>query len=70
MELEFLNELHEARMTRNSFDQAKLTYTDCCERLYLSMLSLELLRRFPGSLPTAEAMQEELLHMVLSTILE
>ena len=53
MELEFLNELHEARMTRNSSDQAKLTYTDCCERLYLSMLSLELLRRFPGSLPTA-----------------
>ena len=24
-----------------------LTYTDCCERLYLSVLIIDLLRRFP-----------------------
>jgi len=45
----FLNDLAEARMTRNSSDQAKLSYTDCCERLYLIVLSLELLRLFPST---------------------
>ena len=45
--MEFLKDLHEARMTRNSSNQRVLTYTDCCERLYLSMLVLELLRQFP-----------------------
>ena len=44
MELEFLEEIYEARMTRNSMDQRQLTYTDCCERLYLSLLVLEVLR--------------------------
>ena len=33
MELNFLTELHEARMTRNTSDNSKLSYTDCCERL-------------------------------------
>ena len=47
MELEFLEELYEARMTRNSGDTAKLTFNDCCERLYLSLLVLELLRQYP-----------------------
>lgn len=49
MELAFLEELYEARMTRNTTDQSKLTYTDCGERLYLSLLILELLRQYPGS---------------------
>ena len=49
MELKFLDEIYEARMTRNSTDQKKLSYTDCGERLYLSLLILELLRQYPGS---------------------
>lgn len=51
--MEFLAELHEARMTRDSNNQKVLTYTDCCERLYLSLLSLELLRRYPQFAPLA-----------------
>ena len=51
--MEFLAELHEARMTRDSNNQKVLTYTDCCERLYLTMLSLELLRRYPQFAPLA-----------------
>lgn len=45
--MDFIRDLHEARMTRNSSNHRILTYTDCCERLYLSMLVLEVLRRFP-----------------------
>ena len=53
MELEFLDEIHEARMPRNSSDQRQLTYSDCCERLYLSLLVLEVFRRFPSFKPIA-----------------
>lgn len=45
--LEFMQDLQEARMTRNENNQRVLTYTDCCERLYLSLLVVDLLRRFP-----------------------
>jgi len=45
--VDFLKDLHEARMTRNSNNVKVLTYTDCCERLYLSLLVLELLRQYP-----------------------
>lgn len=45
--MDFLKDLHEARMTRNSNNVKVLTYTDCCERLYLSLLVLELLRQYP-----------------------
>ncbi len=51
--MEFIQEIYEARMTRNSSNQKVLTYTDCCERAYLTMLVLELLRRFPQTAPTA-----------------
>jgi len=51
--MQFLAELHEARMTRDSNNQKVLTYTDCCERLYLTLLSLELLRRYPQFAPFA-----------------
>jgi len=51
MELNFLTELHEARMTRNTSDNSKLSYTDCCERLYLTLLILDLLRKFPQFAP-------------------
>ena len=45
----FLNDIHEARMTRNQSDARVLTYTDCCERLYLTVLVLELMRQYPSS---------------------
>lgn len=45
--MEFIKDLHEARMTRGSSNQKVLSYTDCCERTYLIVLTLELLRRFP-----------------------
>ena len=51
MELNFLTELHEARMTRNTSDNSKLSYTDCCERLYLTLLILDLLNKFPQFSP-------------------
>lgn len=45
--MEFIQEIHEARMTRDGNNLRVLTYTDCCERLYLSLLIVDLLRRFP-----------------------
>lgn len=46
--MDFIKDLHEARMTRNESNTRRLTYTDCCERMYLILLVLELLRNFPG----------------------
>ena len=43
----FIKELHEARMTRDNGSARKLTYSDCCERLYLMLLILETMRQFP-----------------------
>ena len=43
----FLKSLGEARMTRNERDAKVLTYTDCCERAYLTMLVLQLFRYYP-----------------------
>ena len=45
--MHFIEEIHEARMTRDASNARVLTYTDCCERLFLSLLIVELLRRFP-----------------------
>ena len=45
--MEFLQELHEARLTRNEHNVRVLTYTDCCERLYLSLLILAVMNKFP-----------------------
>jgi len=45
--LDFLSSLFEARMTRDSSDQKVLTYTDCAERLYLTLLILQLLNQYP-----------------------
>lgn len=53
--MDFLKDLHEARMTRNATNQKVLTYTDCCERLYLSLMTLELLRKFPKYAPKVQA---------------
>lgn len=46
--MDFLKDLYEARMTRDSNNVKVLTYTDCCERLYLSLLVLELLQKYPA----------------------
>lgn len=53
--MEFIKDINEARMTRNSSDQRVLTFTDCCERLYLTILILELLRQFPKPSPVVRA---------------
>lgn len=44
----FLKDIHEARLTKNDNNMSKLSYTDCCERVYLSLLILELMRHFPA----------------------
>jgi len=46
-QLDFLSSLFEARMTRDSGNQKVLTYTDCSERLYLTLLILQLLNQYP-----------------------
>lgn len=46
-QLDFLSSLFEARMTRDSRDHKVLTYTDCSERLYLTLLILQLLNQYP-----------------------
>ena len=45
--MDFVSSLFEARMTRDSSDQKVLTYTDCSERLYLTLLILQLLNQYP-----------------------
>jgi hypothetical protein len=45
--MDFVSSLFEARMTRDSGDQKVLTYTDCSERLYLTLLILQLLNQYP-----------------------
>lgn len=51
--MDFIKGLHEARMTRNSQNQRVLTYTDCCERLYLILLAIEVINHFPKRRPQA-----------------
>ena len=47
--MDFIKELHEARLTRQGGALKSLTYTDCCERAYLTMLIMEVLRKFPNT---------------------
>ena len=47
MKFSFIKDLHEARMTKDNGSSRKLTYSDCCERLYLMLLILETMRNFP-----------------------
>jgi len=44
--MDFIKDLHEARMTKDNGSSRKLTYTDCCERLYLTLLALETMRQY------------------------
>ena len=51
--MDFIKELHEARLTREGGSLKTLSYTDCCERAYLTILILEVLRAFPQTAPYA-----------------
>lgn len=42
----FLKEIHESRMTKDNGNAKKLTYTDCGERMYLTLLALETMRQY------------------------
>ena len=44
--MEFIKDMHESRMTRSTGTLKSLTYTDCRERLYLSVLILEALYQY------------------------
>ena len=43
----FLKDIHEARMTKDNGSSRNLTYTDCGERMYLTLLALETMRQYP-----------------------
>jgi len=45
--MDFIKDLHEARMTKDNGSSRKLTYTDCGERTYLILLALETMRQYP-----------------------
>ena len=43
----FIKDIHESRMTKDNGSSQKLTYTDCGERMYLTLLALETMRQYP-----------------------
>src|SRR5210317_831553 len=45
--MNFIKDLHESRMTKDNGSSKKLTYTDCGERAYLTLLALETMRQYP-----------------------
>ena len=45
--MDFIKDLHESRMTKDNGSSQRLTYTDCGERMYLILLALETMRKFP-----------------------
>jgi len=45
--MDFIKDLHESRMTKDNGSSKKLTYTDCGERAYLTLLALETMRQYP-----------------------
>lgn len=49
--MDFIREISEARMTRDHHNIKTLTYSDVCERLYLTMLCLEVMRLYPNYTP-------------------
>jgi len=46
--MDFIREIQEARMTRTEANTRRYSYRDCCERAYLILLVLELMRKFPS----------------------
>lgn len=51
----FLKDLHESRMTKDNGSSQKLTYTDCGERMYLTLLALETMRQYPDFKPFVQS---------------
>tara|TARA_B110000238_G_scaffold198633_1_gene243698 strand:+ start:590 stop:1561 length:972 start_codon:yes stop_codon:yes gene_type:complete len=49
----FIKDISEARLTRTDGGVKTLTYTDCKERMYLTILMLEVLRQYPTYARTA-----------------
>jgi len=45
--MDFIKEITEARMTRTESNTRRYSYRDCCERAYLILLVLEMMRKFP-----------------------
>lgn len=52
--MEFVKELQEARLTRTG-NVKTLTYQDCCERLYLTLLTLQLLNNYNSFKPAVRS---------------
>ena len=52
--MDFIKEITEARMTRDSQNQRNMSYSDCCERLYLSILAIEMMRNYPSASPVVQ----------------
>ena len=51
--MEFVKELQEARLTRTG-NVKTLTYQDCCERLYLTLLTLQLMNNYKSFQPAVK----------------
>jgi len=60
--MEFIKELAEARMTRDPQNQRVMSYSDCCERLYLSLLILELMRNYPSAAKMVQGYSKKSVH--------
>lgn len=50
----FLKDLHESRMTKDNGSSQRLTYTDCGERMYLTLLALETMRQYSQFAPVVQ----------------
>lgn len=57
--LSFIRELAEARMTRSASRTEALSYNDVCERAYLCLLILELMRQFANFRKTASSYAQD-----------
>ena len=46
--MDFIKDLQESRMTRQGSTLKQLTYSDCCENMYLTLLTLDVMSKFAG----------------------
>ena len=52
--MDFIKDLQESRMTRQGDTVKRLTFADCCENMYLTLLALEILTQYPKQIPMAK----------------
>lgn len=52
--MDFIKDLQESRMTRQGDTVKRLTFADCCENMYLTLLALEILTHYPKQMPMAK----------------